>query len=111
MATFFRTIGNGNETMRKLILTTAGALLAGCAAASTPAPQPAPASSPAPIQVQDQSRLDPVAQARADGGKPPFVAADVKFMQGMIHHHAQAILIAKWAPTHGASESVRRLCE
>jgi uncharacterized protein (DUF305 family) len=59
----------------------------------------------------DQSTLNPAAQARADGGKPAFVAADVKFMQGMIHHHAQAILISKWARSHGASESVQKLCE
>ena len=30
--------------------------------------------------------------------------ADVHFMSGMIHHHAQAVLIAKWAPSHGASD-------
>ena len=63
------------------------------------------------MQVVDQSTLNPAAQARADQGKPPFVDADVKFMQGMIHHHAQAILIAKWAPSHGASDAVQRLCE
>ena len=63
------------------------------------------------MPVIDQSQLNPAAQARADNGKPPFVEADVKFMQGMIHHHAQAILIAKWAPSHGASESVRKLSE
>jgi uncharacterized protein (DUF305 family) len=32
-------------------------------------------------------------------------------MSGMIHHHAQALLMAGWAPTHGASPSVRALCE
>jgi uncharacterized protein (DUF305 family) len=32
-------------------------------------------------------------------------------MAGMIHHHAQALLIAGWAPTHGASQAVRILCE
>jgi uncharacterized protein (DUF305 family) len=63
------------------------------------------------MQVVDQSTLNPAAQARADGGKPPFVDADVKFMQGMIHHHAQAILIGKWAPSHGASGAVQRLAE
>jgi uncharacterized protein (DUF305 family) len=29
----------------------------------------------------------------------------------MIVHHAQAVLIAGWAPSHGANESVRVLCE
>ena len=38
-------------------------------------------------------------------------AADVHFMTGMIHHHAQAVLIAKWAPTHGASAELQRLAE
>ena len=32
-------------------------------------------------------------------------------MSGMISHHAQAILIARWAPTHGASPAVQRLAE
>lgn len=38
-------------------------------------------------------------------------AADVHFMSGMIPHHAQAVLIAGWAPTHGARADVRVLCE
>ena len=32
-------------------------------------------------------------------------------MSGMIYHHAQAVLIAGWAPTHDASQSLRALCE
>jgi len=44
-------------------------------------------------------------------GKPTYTAADVAFMQGMIHHHAQAILIAGWAPSHDASGSVAALCQ
>jgi len=41
----------------------------------------------------------------------PYTAADVHFMSGMIGHHAQAVLMAGWAPTHGASAAVRALCE
>ena len=41
----------------------------------------------------------------------PYTAADVEFMSGMIAHHAQAVLIAKWAPSHGASPALQRLCE
>ncbi|MEO7522215.1 MAG: DUF305 domain-containing protein [Gemmatimonas sp.] len=37
--------------------------------------------------------------------------ADAHFMTGMIHHHAQAVVIAKWAPTHGASAELQRLAE
>jgi uncharacterized protein (DUF305 family) len=40
-----------------------------------------------------------------------YTPADVHFMSGMIHHHAQAVLIAGWAPSHGASASLRALCE
>jgi uncharacterized protein (DUF305 family) len=37
--------------------------------------------------------------------------ADVYFMSGMIGHHAQALIMAGWAPSHGASASVRVLAE
>jgi uncharacterized protein (DUF305 family) len=37
--------------------------------------------------------------------------ADVEFMSGMIHHHAQAIVMAGWSATHGASERIRTLSE
>src|SRR5258706_2604004 len=40
-----------------------------------------------------------------------YTPADVRFMSGMIYHHAQAILIAGWAPSHEAGPSVRTLCE
>lgn len=32
-------------------------------------------------------------------------------MSGMIRHHAQAVLMAEWAPTHGASRAIRTLSE
>ena len=58
------------------------------------------------------SQVDPgVAKARADSARLPYVAADIHFMSGMISHHAQAIVMAKMAPTHGANEEVRRLAE
>jgi uncharacterized protein (DUF305 family) len=39
-----------------------------------------------------------------------FLPADVDFMTGMIAHHAQAVAMARWAPSHGASPSVLTLC-
>ena len=53
----------------------------------------------------------PAAKARADGGHPPYTAADVRFLSGMIGHHAQAVLMAGWAPTHGASKGLQILAE
>src|SRR5438552_1795478 len=53
--------------------------------------------------------LSPVARARADSARHPYTAADVSFMSHMIGHHAQAIVMAGWAASHGASPSVRTL--
>ncbi len=50
-----------------------------------------------------------IARARADSLRYPYTTADIDFMSGMIHHHAQAIVISKWAPSHGAAASVQRL--
>jgi uncharacterized protein (DUF305 family) len=51
------------------------------------------------------------AQGSSAGSHPAYTAGDTQFMTGMIGHHAQAVLIAGWAPTHGASQSVQTLCE
>jgi uncharacterized protein (DUF305 family) len=44
-------------------------------------------------------------------GRLPFSDADVEFMSGMIPHHAQAVIMAGWAPSHGARQDVAVLCE
>ena len=53
----------------------------------------------------------PEAGARPESAPPPYSPADARFMSGMIVHHAQAVLMSGWAPTHGASPSVSELCE
>lgn len=40
---------------------------------------------------------------------PGFTVADVEFMQMMIGHHAQALVMAEKAPTHGSGPEVRAL--
>lgn len=60
------------------------------------------------------SRMGPEAakeRARADSLRYPYTKGDIDFMQGMIHHHAQAIQISQWAPSRGASPAVIRLTE
>ncbi|MGQ0640303.1 MAG: DUF305 domain-containing protein, partial [Gemmatimonadaceae bacterium] len=57
------------------------------------------------------AELSPVAQARADSAKWPYVQADIDFMSNMIHHHAQALVMARLAPTNDAGRDVRVLCE
>lgn len=43
--------------------------------------------------------------------RQPYNAADVKFMQGMIPHHAQALVMCNMAQPNGASAQVQLLCE
>lgn len=40
-----------------------------------------------------------------------YTQADVHFVQGMIFHHAQAVVMSEWAPSHGARPEVRTLCK
>jgi uncharacterized protein (DUF305 family) len=68
----------------------------GAQASAQPIPRPSPAT---------------IALAKADSVRHPYTDADVQFMSGMIGHHAQAIVMANWAPTHGAGPSVQRLAE
>src|SRR5262245_60076316 len=44
-------------------------------------------------------------------GRLPYSDADVEFMSGMIPHHAQAVIMAGWAPSHGARHDIAVLCE
>jgi uncharacterized protein (DUF305 family) len=50
------------------------------------------------------------AQVKPPAIRYPATRDDTEFMQGMIGHHAQAIIMARWAPTHGASQSVQTMC-
>lgn len=61
--------------------------------------------------ARTQSDLAAIAKARQDSLRRPYTAADVHFMSGMIGHHAQAIQMASWAPSHGASSTVRTLAD
>jgi uncharacterized protein (DUF305 family) len=48
-------------------------------------------------------------------GVPPaqrdYTQADVDFTQGMILHHAQAVVMSDWAPSHGARRELQTLCK
>ena len=55
-----------------------------------------------------QGATNPLA---TDTAHPSFSKEDVSFMTGMIAHHAQALLMAGWAPSHGASAQVQTLCQ
>lgn len=78
-----------------LLCLVAAAACASTAGSGSATPQGAPTPAPAPPGAATNV-LNP---------------ADIQFMSGMIPHHAQAVLIAGWAPSHGASPEVQRLCE
>src|SRR5918993_814061 len=65
----------------------------------------------APPQPEPMGEAAAIARASADSARYPYTEADIRFMSGMIHHHAQAIKMARWAPTHDASPAVVRLTE
>ena len=90
--------------MMRTALLVVAATLAGCSTTpppATPAPQPAPASTTASAGATTPSMTG------TDGR--PITQADVHFMTGMIGHHSQAIKIAGWAKSHGASPSIQTL--
>jgi uncharacterized protein (DUF305 family) len=70
-----------------------------------------PARALASLIVLAAGSVPAAAQAGAAATPPPYVAADAQFMTGMIGHHAQAVLIAGWATSHGASPSIVLLTE
>ena len=87
-------------------LALAALALAGCGGAQRSeagvSPQP---------KLAGEGDVSAIAKAKADSARYPYTKADVHFMSAMIGHHAQAIVIADWAPSHEADASVRRLAE
>lgn len=51
------------------------------------------------------------AQAQADTVRRDYIAADVRFMQQMIGHHAQALVMAALVPARTGNPEVRLLAE
>jgi uncharacterized protein (DUF305 family) len=52
---------------------------------------------------------DAIATAEAEAGK--YAPADVEFMQGMIPHHAQAVIMSRWAIARTSRHDLRLLAE
>jgi uncharacterized protein (DUF305 family) len=55
------------------------------------------------------AELEAIFKARTDSARMRFSEADVEFMTDMIHHHAQALVMGRLAPTHGASPTIQTL--
>lgn len=106
----------GPLVKRSLRLTVIAPLLVCACAARQPAPAPnaaAPAEPPPAAAGEHAGHHEhPPAQEHlpATAG-PGYTVADVQFMQHMIGHHAQALVMAAMAPTHGASDRMLQLAE
>jgi uncharacterized protein (DUF305 family) len=85
----------------------AAALVAFATAACASVTQQPGSDSPVPAGSSSSA----IAEARADSARKPYTEADIRFMSSMIAHHAQAIDIARWAPTHDAGRSLQVLAE
>lgn len=93
------------------------ALAAGCAPRASMAPAASPAADAAAPAAHDMSSMAGGHAGHAMTGLdapvtiPPgaiYVEADVRFMQGMIAHHAQAIYMSRMAEAHRANPRLQR---
>jgi uncharacterized protein (DUF305 family) len=90
-------------------------LLAGCTSAgqgSLPAPAAEPPRAeegPERADASERERLERLYWERVARDRDRYVEADVTFMQGMIAHHAQALLMVALVPERAADPSVRTL--
>jgi parallel beta-helix repeat protein len=57
------------------------------------------------------AHLEALYRARTDSARTRFSAADVRFVSGMIAHHAQAVVMSRLATSRDASPAVRLLAE
>ncbi|HEX8907312.1 MAG TPA: DUF305 domain-containing protein, partial [Longimicrobiaceae bacterium] len=85
-------------SIRQTAIALAAVVVSACAGAAQTPSQPAPAG----------HEHAPRGGTTGSGGYP-WTAADAHFMTAMIGHHAQAIVMSRMAPTHGASPAVQTL--
>lgn len=95
------------------IITAFSTLASGCATSSRTeptAPTPPATTAPTPgTDAQALAELERLYWARQDSALANYTEADVRFMSGMIAHHAQAIVMASLATEREASSAIRTL--
>jgi uncharacterized protein (DUF305 family) len=91
--------------MRRLATALSAALATACGAATSGNPQIIQPGAPG-----QESRVV-TAEAAADQSRVQATAADVTFMQGMIHHHAQALDMTALLYTNSQSDTMKLLAK
>src|SRR5690606_11323341 len=76
---------------------------AACRGAARPSPE-----APRPGALSN-AEIEALYRARLDSARMRFTEADVRFMTGMIAHHAQALVMAELAATHTTTPAIRTL--
>jgi len=85
-------------------------VITGCKTTESTQVQTEPESNPEQtVETDDRSELEDLYWARIDSSRMSFTEADVKFMVGMIAHHAQALIMSRLAPENNASAEIRTL--
>ena len=103
--------------MKNLLVPISGGfpLSAALATVAVVAVLPASAQDSLPVIVQPGAPGEPTrtltAEEAAALGQPVHVDADVRFMQGMIHHHGQALDMTDLLSSHTESEEMRLLAQ
>ncbi len=92
------------KTRRAHILLVGALLLQACAGTGATEAQ-TPGSSPR----MSNAELEALYRARQDSALMRVSEADVDFMTGMIGHHAQALVMAGFAPSNDAGSQIRTL--
>jgi uncharacterized protein (DUF305 family) len=79
--------------------------------AATPSPPPGQAGPPPIVQpgAPGEASHTISAAAATDLSKVDYTGADIKFMQGMIGHHAQALEMVELLKTRSASDDLKKL--
>jgi uncharacterized protein (DUF305 family) len=107
----FRGKRNSHSARRPALLI--GMLLAASAPAafsSSPArPQQTNSATPVVVQPGAPGKPSKTLPSSTRGTLPPQSQADVEFMQGMIMHHSQAVVMTAWIESHTKNKDLRLL--
>lgn len=94
--------------LRHLALLAALPLLGACGAGPGPGEPAAPPAETA-TEGLSNAEMETLYRQRIDEMRARFTEADVRFMRHMIHHHAQAVEISRFAPERTDNRQIRTL--